>query len=292
MQKELAIIPAHNEAFTIGTIVKEALNAVGQVLVIDDGSTDKTASIAERAGAFVISNKACQGQGKALCKGFNWAKQRKFTAVVCIDGDGAHPAKLATRLLSAVRDNRADIALGSRFILGSKRSTMPSSKQLANRIASAIVSASSGVGISDPASGFRALSKKVFSQEYLAEGYSLSYEILARIQTEGWILQEIPIEVRYDANEPLITCQRELKDFFLIINRWNNHHLHPGISSIINKIDSYTKFSVEILSNNKCEYIIALPIHEYGGYIFQLQHSFFRQLHKDNRRADLSISLP
>ena len=91
--KTCVIIPAYNEAHSLGEVICKAKRFVERVLVVDDASTDKTAFIAESLGASVIKHRANLGKGASLRDGFQWAIDRDFDAVITIDGDGQHDAQ-------------------------------------------------------------------------------------------------------------------------------------------------------------------------------------------------------
>ena len=106
-----AIMPAYNEEARIGKVVREAKRFVDEVLVIDDNSTDRTAYIAERAGAKVITNADRKGYIGALKTGFKKAGGKTF---VTLDGDGEHDPKEIPKLIQPIEERRADLVLGRR----------------------------------------------------------------------------------------------------------------------------------------------------------------------------------
>jgi len=110
--KILLIIPALNEAQTIANVIEKA-SAYGQVLVVDDGSSDATAEIAERSGAIVVSHAHNQGYDKALATGFRKATQDRYYAVITLDADGQHNPQILTEFIAALEAG-ADLALGVR----------------------------------------------------------------------------------------------------------------------------------------------------------------------------------
>lgn len=108
----IIIIPALNEAAKIEQVIQRAAD-FGDVLVIDDGSTDETAAIAKAAGAVCISHDTPMGYDPALGAGFTWALENAYQILVTIDADGQLPADRLPDFIAAI-DNGADIAVGCR----------------------------------------------------------------------------------------------------------------------------------------------------------------------------------
>ncbi len=112
----LALIPAYDEDRFIASVVLKARRFVDEVIVIDDGSMDETAALAEAAGASVIRQSCNQGKAAALNAGLAEARQRGARAVVLLDGDGQHNPADIPALLQPILDGKADMVVGSRFL--------------------------------------------------------------------------------------------------------------------------------------------------------------------------------
>src|SRR5690349_3793468 len=118
------IIPSYNEARFIGSMVIQARHYASVVIVVDDGSRDGTAEIAETAGALVIRHEVNSGKGVALKTGFHHARQQPgINVIVTIDGDGQHNCAEIPQLTAPILEGRADLVVGSRFL--GKRSDIP-----------------------------------------------------------------------------------------------------------------------------------------------------------------------
>lgn len=158
--KALVLIPAYNEAATIGQVVG-ALRALGlDVVVVDDGSEDATAAQARAQGAVVLVHAANAGTGAAEQTGFLYALRRGYDAVVRVDGDGQHDPAAVTDLLGALAAGDVDLVVGSRFLLpdnGGYRSTLP--RRIGIRVIGAVITLLIGSLITDPTSGLRALNR-------------------------------------------------------------------------------------------------------------------------------------
>ena len=121
--KTIAAIPCFNEELYIGSVVLRAKEYVDQVIVIDDGSMDKTALVAGRANALVIKHSSNEGKGAAIRTAFDYAKEAGCKALVLLDGDGQHDPNYIPSLLKPVLDGKADMAVGSRYL--GMRSSVP-----------------------------------------------------------------------------------------------------------------------------------------------------------------------
>ena len=118
--KTLIIIPAYNEELTIGSVVALA-RKYGDVLVVDDGSADRTSEIARNAGAFVIKHETNMGKGAALRTGFEYALSMDYKIVVTLDADGQHNPDEIPVLLEPIVNGKADLVIGSRYLNGAHR---------------------------------------------------------------------------------------------------------------------------------------------------------------------------
>ena len=156
----LVIIPAYNEESHISDVVKEVKSEGFDILVINDGSEDKTEEKARNAGASVISLNPNQGKGTALRKGFEFALEKKYSNVAIMDGDGQHKAFEIPVLLAALDEQQCDIVVGSRM---KDVSSMPLVRRIVNRVTSRIISWLAHTRLTDSQSGFRAIRTKVLN---------------------------------------------------------------------------------------------------------------------------------
>lgn len=148
----LAIIPAYQEAETIGPVVDGTREHVDEVVVVDDGSTDGTAAIARERGAMVIEHVFNTGVGGAVRTGYQYAIRNDYEYVVQIDADGQHdPASIPT-LLGAADD--ADIVIGSRY-LNESIEDYPLVRRLGISFFTSVVNRLGGIDVTDVTSGFR-----------------------------------------------------------------------------------------------------------------------------------------
>lgn len=192
-----ALIPAHNEERFIGSLVLTVLSFVDQVVVVDDGSRDRTAEIAQRAGATVIRHQVNQGKAAAVNTGFNYLRDLRPCAVVMLDGDGQHCADDIPIVLTPVLEGSADIVVGSRFL--DVRSDIPAYRQVGQHGLTLATNLASGVRVSDSQSGYRAFSSQAVSQLSFGQGgFSIESEMQFLAREYGLRIVEAPIHVTYD----------------------------------------------------------------------------------------------
>ena len=197
--KSIAIIPAYNEEVAISAIVKRSLKFVDYVLVVDDGSTDRTSQIAKDAGARVIKHYNNLGKGVSLKDAF--AEVRGSDIVVTIDGDGQHNPNEMPELMRPIREGRADIVNGSRYLNGSDDAS--AYRRAGLRVLDIATNITSGTHVTDSQSGFRAFSGKTIPYfRFRDTGFGIESEMLADAAENNFRILEVPITVRYDVENP------------------------------------------------------------------------------------------
>ena len=198
--RRIAIVPALNEETAIAQVINEirAYDPELEIVVIDDGSPDRTAQVARAAGAHVLRLPFNLGIGGAVQTGFRYAYENGFELAVRVDGDGQHdPAQLSAVVDPVIRGD-ADIVVGSRYLgRGGEgyRSTAP--RRIGIRILAGVVSLLTRQRITDPTSGFQALNRKAIT--LFAVDYPHDYpevEALVLLQRHRLRLNEVPIAMR------------------------------------------------------------------------------------------------
>ena len=198
-KRPLAIIPAFNEADAIGTTLAELRRVCPEVdvLVVDDGSKDKTAEIARAHGAVVLVLPFNLGIGAALRTGFRWAVDHDYDCAFQFDADGQHDPSEVPVLLAAL-DDGADLAVGSRFHAGKTDYTVGRLRQGAMASLRITLRVLLRRTFTDTSSGFRAFSRTMlefFAGNYPAE-YMESVEALFLACSEGFTVAEVPVHMR------------------------------------------------------------------------------------------------
>jgi glycosyltransferase involved in cell wall biosynthesis len=196
--RRLAIVPAYNEEASIARVVDELLayDPGLRVLVVDDGSTDRTADVARTAGANVISLPFNLGIGGAVQTGFRYAWEQGFDVAVRADGDGQHDPAELDAILRPVLADEADVAVGSRFI-GDDGYRSSRSRRVGIRLLAWIVSALTRQRITDPTSGFQAANRlgiRLFAADY-PHDYPEA-EATVMVFKHRLRLREVPVTMR------------------------------------------------------------------------------------------------
>ena len=190
------VIPALNEQLTIAQVVQDAKAANFEVLVIDDGSSDKTSLIARNAGAHVVELSMNLGVGGALQSGFNYAIKNNFEAVVQLDADGQHPVDEIENLIREANRSGADIVLGSRFLTSQSAMDISQSRRFAMWILRFFASRACRTKISDSSSGFRLIRQpllKHFSKSFPSHYLGDTFEALVISGRRKYKVVEIPV---------------------------------------------------------------------------------------------------
>ena len=194
--KIMVIIPAFNEVRFIGSVVLKLRQHSVDILVVDDGSRDDTAEIARAAGAEVLQLEENQGKGGALNAGLDLACERKPDAVVMIDADGQHLPDELVQVVSPVLEGRADIAIGSRYLLNT--SNTPAHRKAGHKMLNFITSLFSGVRVSDSQSGYRAFSPRAYQAlKFSSKGFSVELEMQFLASEHNLKVLDVPITIQY-----------------------------------------------------------------------------------------------
>jgi len=195
--KTLIVIPAYNEELTIGSVVALA-KKYGDVLVVDDGSKDRTSKIAREVGAVVVKHEVNKGKGQALKTGFDYALENDYDVVVCIDADGQHNPEEIPLLLRPILEDKAELVIGSRYLNGAHKN-IPLYRRFGLWVLNTTTTLASGAKITDSQSGFRALNRKALKSLNLnSSGYNVESEMINQLSEKGLRITEVPINVRYD----------------------------------------------------------------------------------------------
>ena len=212
--RRVAIVPALNEELTVPRVIDElrAFDAGLVIVVVDDGSADRTAEVAAAKGAVVLRLPFNLGIGGAVQTGFRFAYEHGFDLAVRVDGDGQHDPAQLSKILAPVLRGEADIAVGSRFLGAGDgyRSSRP--RRLGIRILAAVVSRLTHQRVTDPTSGFQALNRKGIA--LFARDYPHDYpEVEATVMVARHRLRsvEVPVTMRErGGGESSITALRSI----------------------------------------------------------------------------------
>ncbi len=222
MKNRVAILlSAYNEATTLSRLISDLKAALkkgkidANIVVVNDGSADKTAQIAKQAKTVLINHIMNSGQGAAVATGLAYAKQNNYNIVAAMDADGQHKPEDVIKGIKTIQKKRdIDLLIGSRLI---DPSGMSAVKRLGNRGLTLITLVLFGVTVTDSQSGLRIFSKKAINQlTWKTDGYEFCSEMLWRAKQQGLSIGEYPIEAIYTDYSKSKTRGQ---------NNWNGVHL-------------------------------------------------------------------
>jgi glycosyltransferase involved in cell wall biosynthesis len=195
----LAVIPAYNEEATLATVI-DALHEHApeyEVLVVDDGSTDRTAAVARAHHARVLRPAFNLGIGGAVQAGFKFAEENGYSFCVQVDGDGQHdPAEIAKLRTVMEADPDVDVVVGSRFLSNDHHYPAPISRRTGIHIFAFVCSRIIGQPVSDPTSGFRLCNRRAIS--LFARDYPHDYpevEAVLMLHYHRLSMRETPVRM-------------------------------------------------------------------------------------------------
>jgi hypothetical protein len=204
----LIAVPAYNETGTISSVVEKASAHADDVLVVDDGSSDQTAELAESAGAKVVSHERNRGYGAALQTAFETADTWNVEYLVIVDGDDQHDLDDIPKLQAKITDGEANVVIGSRFAEG-KHGDVPLYRRFGLSIVNTLSNISMGAlnpksWVSDTQSGFRAYDEHVIEEladAEIGDDMDASLNILYQVHGNGYDIEEVPTVVDYEVED-------------------------------------------------------------------------------------------
>lgn len=207
------IIPAFNEEKHISKVVHLSTQFL-PTMVIDDGSTDSTAIIAEKNGARVFIQNPNQGKGAALKRGFKEALNLDYDFSITIDADGQHDVSEVSKFLSLYQKESTDLIIGFRDF-----SLMPFSRKMANTIGKWAFSWAMGMKILDNQSGYRLLSKRLMENVLQSNeaGFEFEVEVIVNSLLSGFSIGWVPIKTIYGDEKSHIQPIKHISNFLRVV---------------------------------------------------------------------------
>ena len=191
------VIPAYNEETKLAEVVQGVFEYATNVVVIDDGSQDRTHEVAKRSGAWVLRHRINRGQGAALATGIEFALRRGAEVIVTFDSDGQMSAADIPKMIKPIADGEAEAVLGSRFVEKTVHN-MPLLRCLVVKGGIWFTRVLSRIDITDTHNGFRALSRSAASQIEIRQDRMVhASEILDQISKKKIKFVERPVTVTY-----------------------------------------------------------------------------------------------
>jgi len=196
--KTLVIIPAFNEESSLPGVIASIRKSLPEthILVVNDGSRDRTAQAATTAGAMVLNLCMNMGYGVALQTGYKYAMRKGYTFAAQMDADGQHEPRDLALLLETVRSGEADLALGSRF-LDRKSYRAPLARRAGMLLFRTLTSLLIRQHITDPTSGCQALNRKTI-RFYASDVFPVDYpdaDVLLMVHRAGLRIRELPVRM-------------------------------------------------------------------------------------------------
>ncbi len=193
-------IPAYNEEKNIAKLIVQLQNNGYSIIVCNDGSNDMTGEIAEKMDVIVINHKKNRGYGAAIRSIFLKAHEMKAEILVTFDADGQHRVEDITSLIQPIKDDKADIVIGSRF-LGQDESNIPKYRKIGIKVITKIANVSGEKELTDSQSGLRSYNEKAIKLITPSEeGMGVSTEILIKANNADLRIYEIPVKILYEGN--------------------------------------------------------------------------------------------
>jgi len=191
-------LPAYNEEVGIGSTILAVQEYVDDVVVVDDGSTDRTVEIARAAGATVLEHETNKGKGGAVKTLFDFADDTDADVFVLLDADGQHLPSDIPNVIEPVLAADADIAIGSRYLESGDDET-PRYRRFGQRVLDVLTIGAFGPRLTDTQSGFRAFSTDAIEELQLTtDGIGVETEIIRNAVDKDLSIVEVPVDVRYE----------------------------------------------------------------------------------------------
>lgn len=185
------VVPAYNEAATIEAVVVDLHNYVDEIIVVDDGSDDRTAEIARTNGATVITREENRGYDRSLSEGVSYAAETGADIVVTFDADGQHAAADIERVVAPIRTGAASIVVGRR----------PEPARTAEQLFAAYTKLR--FGVDDPLSGFKAYDVSVYNEiGHFDEFSSIGTHLMIAARKRGYTIGQVSIDIDERDDEP------------------------------------------------------------------------------------------
>jgi glycosyltransferase involved in cell wall biosynthesis len=196
MSKSAIILPAYNEEENIEIVIKEAKKFLPNslIIVVDDGSKDRTFELAKKSGVIVLRHEKNRGKGEAIKTGFNYLKDKTIDYFIVADTDRQYSIRDAPKFLKALKEERADFVMGKR-----DWSKVPLRHRFGNLIWRTTFNFLFGKKLEDTNCGFVAFSKKAMEKikDYIHGGYILEDEMLVAAVKNNFKIAQVPVGVSY-----------------------------------------------------------------------------------------------
>jgi glycosyltransferase involved in cell wall biosynthesis len=190
-----AVVPCRNESATLSRVIVGLRPFINTIIVVDDGSTDRTAEVARRDGAFCLRFEGNRGKGAALQAGFSAARERGFRYALTLDGDGQHSPADVPRFFACAKATQAQLVIGNRT---GRRGQMPVVRRAVNRLMSLGLSFYTGCPLADSQCGFRLVDLfHLPARDFVTRHFEFESEYLVDMARRGCRIEFVPIQTIY-----------------------------------------------------------------------------------------------
>jgi glycosyltransferase involved in cell wall biosynthesis len=215
-----AVVPAYNAAAALPALLGNLKKQIpaDRIVVVDDGSHDDTAAIAEREGVRVLRHPENRGKGSAVRTGFAYVLSLPdVEAVFMLDADGQHDPAEMPSFIEAYREKGADLVIGSRM---AERRPMPRLRRASNRLTSAVTSLLAGRWVDDSQSGYRLIRAAFLQRLHLVTTrYEIESEMIIKAGRARARIVSVPIRTIYADEKSAIHPLRDAFRFLLLVIR-------------------------------------------------------------------------
>jgi glycosyltransferase involved in cell wall biosynthesis len=188
------VIPAYNEEKRVGKVLDELKKFKIPIIVVDDGSKDKTSNVSSQRGILVLRHRINLGKGAALKTGCTYAFSKGAEAVIMLDSDGQHPVDDLTKFVEKLETKEYEVILGFR----SSGLGVPLDRYMGNKIASLVVKFLFGIYFADLICGYRAITREGFEKlNWESSGYGVETEMAVLIAKRRLKYCEVPVQTLY-----------------------------------------------------------------------------------------------
>jgi glycosyltransferase involved in cell wall biosynthesis len=217
MDRTAVVIPAYNAGKLLGGVIESVAEMIARerIIVVDDGSSDNTAELAEAAGVVVIRHPGNRGKGAALITGLDKAHEIGSEYAITLDADGQHAPGEIPRFLEKAAETGADIIVGNRM---RDIKDMPPIRIMTNRLTSWVVSKKAGQTIPDSQNGYRLIRTALFKKlQFETSRYEWESEILIKAGKLGARISDIPTATIYGEERSSINPLVDTLRFFRLV---------------------------------------------------------------------------
>lgn len=217
--KKIAIIPAYNVEKTVSEVIRNTRKFVNDVMVVNDGSTDHTGTLAEKLGVILLNHPTNLGLGCALRTGFKEALIKGYDIVVTLDSDGQHDPEDIERLIQRLQDNRVDVIIGSRLTNRAEWRNFPRHRLWGNLVLTFVTNLAVGRKVTtDSQSGYRVIKREALKKMNLAgKTMEIASEIIFEAGKNGFKIDEVPIKASYDKEVSNVKALRDISRIIFLL---------------------------------------------------------------------------